>query len=252
MRVWARRIAVAATVLIAGSGIAVWDLAFRAPAPDQVPLPHELIAVESPVGLSLLSDREYMADYENLRHAFEPQSRRAYCGVASAVIVLNALRGSSFATQSNFFTDAASGVRSSLQVTFAGMSLGELAALLRAHGVDATAQYASDTTIEQFRAVARQNLAMPGDYLLVNYQRAALGQERIGHISPVAAYNAAADRLLILDVASYRYPPFWVPTEALWQAMNTIDDASGRTRGFVIVKARTAGPTASPDVARDR
>jgi hypothetical protein len=28
-----------------------------------------------------------------------------------------------------------------------------------------------------------------------------------------------------------------VSTEALWQAMNTIDDASGRTRGFIVVKA---------------
>jgi glutathione-S-conjugate glycine hydrolase len=237
MRVWTRRIAVAATLAIVGAGIAVWDLAFRAPAQDPLPLPPALIAAESPAGQSLLVDRAYLADYESLRRAFEPQSRRAYCGVASAVIVLNALRGSSAATQSNFFTDAASGVRNSLQVTFGGMSLGELAALLRAHGVDATAHYASNTTVDQFRTLASQNLATPGDYLLVNYQRAALGQEKIGHISPVAAYNAAADRFLLFDVASYHYPPVWVSTEALWQAMNTIDDASGRTRGFIVVKA---------------
>jgi hypothetical protein len=147
--------------------------------------------------------------------------------------------GPSSATQSNFFTDAASGIRNSLQVTFAGMSLAELAALLRAHGVDATAHYASDATLDQFRALARRNLATSGDYLLVNDQRAAPGQEQIGHISPVAAYNAAADRLLVLDVASY-YPPVWVSTAALWQAMNTIDDASGRTRGYVVVKAMPA------------
>jgi hypothetical protein len=44
----------------------------------------------------------------------------------------------------------------------------------------------------------------------VNYQRGALGQKESGHISPLAAYNAASDRFLILDVAAYKYPPVWV------------------------------------------
>jgi hypothetical protein len=46
--------------------------------------------------------------------------------------------------------------------------------------------------------------------MLVNYERAALGQAKTGHISPIAAYNAKADRLLVLDVATYKYPPVWV------------------------------------------
>ena len=44
----------------------------------------------------------------------------------------------------------------------------------------------------------------------MNYLRKAIGQERGGHISPLAAYDAKSDRFLILDVARYKYPPVWV------------------------------------------
>ena len=111
------------------------------------------------------------------------------------------------------------------------MTLAQLGELLRAHGVQVTVYYASDSGLDAFRSVALQNLATAGDFLLVNYQRDALGQGEIGHISPIAAYNVKTDRLLILDVASYRYPPVWVSTEVLWKAMNTVDPASGARAG---------------------
>ena len=81
-----------------------------------------------------------------------------------------------------------------------------------------------------------ENLRSDDDFLLVNYQRAELGQGEIGHISPVAAYHAASDRLLILDVATYKYPPVWASTEAVWSAMNTIDSSADRSRGFIVAR----------------
>jgi hypothetical protein len=63
-----------------------------------------------------------------------------------------------------------------------------------------------------------------------------IGQEKFGHISPLAAYDADSDRFLILDVSRYKYPPVWVETSALFAAMNTIDkDNDSKSRGFVIV-----------------
>jgi hypothetical protein len=115
--------------------------------------------------------------------------------------------------------------------------LAQLRDLLNAHGANATATYASDTTLDAFRELAKTNLKTSGDYLLVNYQRGALGQRPTGHISPLAAYNEASDRFLILDVAAYKYPPVWVKAEDLWSGMNAIDPSTGRTRGFVLVKA---------------
>jgi hypothetical protein len=236
-----RIVGVALVVLSTLAGVGVWNVAFHTPSPQLLPLPAGLIAAESPAGKEFLADKDFMADYKELTRNFESQSRPAYCGVATSVVVLNALRSSEpRLTQSTFFTDTASKVRGPLQVTFGGMSLSQLSDLLRAHGAEVTTYYASDTTPAAFRSLAQQNLRTSGDYLLVNYQRAVLGQKETGHISPIAAYNTAADRLLILDVAAYRYPPAWVSTEALWNAMNTVDTASGRTRGFVVVRGLAA------------
>jgi hypothetical protein len=74
--------------------------------------------------------------------------------------------------------------------------------------------------------------------VLVNYLRKTLGEETGGHISPLAAYDAKADRFLILDVARYKYPPVWVKTADMFGAMNTPDAANNnKTRGFVLVTA---------------
>jgi hypothetical protein len=227
----------ALSALLLLASIAIWDAAFRTPSPNLLPLADGLIPIASSSGQALLAEKRFIADYERLTQNFESQSRPAFCGVASSVVVLNALRSTGpRVTQSTFFTDAASKVRGSLQVTFAGMSLAQLGNLLRAHGLEVTLFYASDTPVDAFRSIARENLRTSGDFLLVNYQRAALGQGEIGHISPLAAYNAASDRSLILDVAAYKYPPVWVSAAALWNAMNTTDSSSDRTRGFIVVK----------------
>ena len=38
-----------------------------------------------------------------------------------------------------------------------------------------------------------------------------------------------------MDVARYKYPPFWVDADLLWQAMATPDTVSGRHRGYAII-----------------
>jgi hypothetical protein len=124
------------------------------------------------------------------------------------------------------------------------MSLVQLRDLLRAHGLDVRLVHASDSDVDAFRTLAVTNLETAGDFLLANYQRAKLGQERVGHISPIAAYHAASDRFLLLDVAAHKYPPVWVTTAALWSAMNTVDSSENRTRGFIIVSHGKAPKTA--------
>ena len=74
-------------------------------------------------------------------------------------------------------------------------------------------------------------------HLLVNFSRTTLSDDNTGggHFSPLAAYNRTADDLLLMDVARYKYPPFWVDAELLRQAMATTDTTSGRHRGFNVV-----------------
>lgn len=56
-------------------------------------------------------------------------------------------------------------------------------------------------------------------------------QTGTGHFSPIGGYHAEKDMALILDVARFKYPPHWVPLSLLWEAMDTVDDASGHRRG---------------------
>lgn len=203
------------------------------PKEQNLALPPTLISAETPDGMALLDTSEHKADFGALDEAYVAQDNISYCGVASGVAVLKALGIPS--SQSDFFTDAASKVRSRLQVTFGGMTLQQLDGLLAAHGLETRLVHGDDIDVDEFRSLLAQNLSKTGDYLLVNYQREDLGQGRSGHISPVGAYNADADRVLIMDTADFKYPHTWVPLELLHKALLEVDSASERPRGLLEV-----------------
>jgi hypothetical protein len=120
-----------------------------------------------------------------------------------------------------------------------GITLDQLGGLLAVQPVTVSVRHAADSGVEAFRREAREALAAPGQFVIVNYLRKAIGQERGGHISPLAAFDAESDRFLILDVARYKYPPVWVKTADLFAAMNTTDpDNENRTRGYVLVSRK--------------
>lgn len=221
---------VVAVTLFGGAGIAWWLLQ---PREEALGLPDGLIALSVPDGRRLLRDSEARVDYPLLSEHFETQALRSYCGVASSVTVLNALGRS--LDQSTFFDAGTAGPKSRFGVMFGGMTLAELAAFLTAHGASADVRYADAVSVAGFREAVRRNLRTRGDFMLVNYQREALGQRRVGHISPLAAYDQASDSVLILDTATYNYPATWVPLPRLHAAMAVTDATSGQARGFVEV-----------------
>lgn len=208
------------------------------PRDDPQTLPAALISAQSPEGAALLAAADSKADYEPLHAAFQRQEKGSWCGVASSVIALHALDVAPSLTQATFFDDAASAVRSELRVTFGGMHLDELGALLDAHGAATVVVHAANSDLDSFRRAAVGNLATTGNVMLVNYLRERLGQGDPGHISPIAAHDAASDRILVLDTAAYKWPATWVTTSDLFDAMNTTDPASGKTRGYVEVSVR--------------
>ena len=231
MRKPARVVAGLTGVLAVGLAVfAGWSLY---PHDDPRPLRAPLVAATSVRGQAMLAGAEASADYERLSRTFQAQSLASYCGVASSVAVLRALGKE--ATQADFFLNDAQGLRSRLKVTFGGMTLGELAVLLSAQGVRTSIHHADEFEVEQFRDVIETNLASTDDYLIVNYGREILGQGETGHISPVAAYDRETDSVLVMDTASNKYPPTWVPLALLVEAMRTADGASGRMRGYVEV-----------------
>ena len=206
-----------------------------------------LTPLAEPDGLELLSSSRQRADYGALAETFLTQANVAYCGVASSVMVLKSLavpapaaRGYGryrFWTQENLFSsDATRAVLPPEQVARRGMTLQQLQALLVSNGARAHAIHGSSLDLAAFRTLVMANQSNPHDRLLVNYLRSSMGQEGGGHISPVAAYHAPSDQVLILDVARYRYPSAWVPLPDLWRAMRTTDGDSGLSRGLVVVQ----------------
>ncbi|MFQ4144701.1 phytochelatin synthase family protein [Chlorogloeopsis sp. ULAP02] len=211
-----------------------------------IPVSSDLIDFTSSYGEKLLIESRSRQDFFPLSTQFLTQDNQAYCGVASSVMVLNALgipapeapeyKPYRIFTQENFFNNQATRkVIAPEVVARMGMTLEQLGKLLASHKVKTQVYHADDTTIEEFRKRAAENLKQPGNFILVNYLRKEIGQEKGGHISPIAAYHEQTDRFLILDVSRYKYPPIWVKTADLWRAMNTFDLVSSKTRGFVFV-----------------
>jgi glutathione gamma-glutamylcysteinyltransferase len=76
--------------------------------------------------------------------------------------------------------------------------------------------------------------------LVVSFSRAALSQTGDGHYSPVAAYHAATDSVLILDVARFKYPPYWVAVADLYRAMQPRDVVTKKSRAWFLIAASAA------------
>mmetsp|Transcript_5015 Transcript_5015/g.10317 ORF Transcript_5015/g.10317 Transcript_5015/m.10317 type:complete len:630 (+) Transcript_5015:68-1957(+) len=74
-----------------------------------------------------------------------------------------------------------------------------------------------------------------GYFLVTSFARYALHQTGDGHFSPIAAYHASTDSCLILDVARFKYIPYWVSVKDLYDAMIPKDSATGRSRGWVLM-----------------
>lgn len=231
-------------VLMLVAAGAFWQHYLRAPPAQTGLLPADMVSLQTAQGKRLLAESDARVDYPSLSAHFVGQSRRGYCGVASAVTTLNALYPAKPRwDQSTFFRSADFHVLAPLRHSVSGMSLRQFADALRAHGAHVAMTYASETEASAFRTLARRNLQSQGDYLLVNYQRAELGQEASGHISPIAAYHAGTDSVLVLDVAAHKYPPVWVPLESLWKAMQVpLNPETSRTRGFVEVSGLPRRP----------
>jgi hypothetical protein len=211
---------------------------------DTLPLSTGLIPLTSIQGENLLLESQTRADYFLLSNQFVTQINQAYCGVASSVMVLNALglpapespqyKPFKVFTQENFFVRVETNrVVSPEIVSKQGMTLAQLGGVLSSHGAKIKVYYGSDVDLERFRALVIENLSVRDKFVIVNYLRKTIGQERGGHISPIAAYNRRTDRFLILDVSRYKYPPVWVKAIDLWQAIRTMD--ANKTRGFVLV-----------------
>lgn len=214
-------------------------------AEGPLPLPATLLSLEQSDGQQRLRHSDYSQAYWPLADHFETQKNQAYCSVASSVVVLNALGvprpetllypDYPYFTQLEFFQTVPDRLATAEGVSREGMTLAQLASVLGEFPVRVESHPADSLTLEQFRDLLKGNLGHTDRFLLLNFNRRIIGEAGGGHWSPLGAYDAASDSVLILDVARYKYPPVWVPVEAAYQAALSEDSVSRKSRGILLV-----------------
>eukprot|EP00521_Asterionellopsis_glacialis_P011574 CAMPEP_0195306766 /NCGR_PEP_ID=MMETSP0707-20130614/37367_1 /TAXON_ID=33640 /ORGANISM="Asterionellopsis glacialis, Strain CCMP134" /LENGTH=537 /DNA_ID=CAMNT_0040370993 /DNA_START=87 /DNA_END=1700 /DNA_ORIENTATION=- len=80
--------------------------------------------------------------------------------------------------------------------------------------------------------------------LVVSFARSSLGQTGEGYFSPIAAYQEDTDSVLVMDVARFKYAPYWVAVKDLYNAMQPLDGITNRPRGWFLLYP----PSISPNI----
>jgi hypothetical protein len=162
------------------------------------------------------------------RASFEYQVNPMFCGPATAVNVLKSL-GIKKYQQSNVFDSSSI---SYFKALAAGLTLDEMATLVHdASGWKVTALH--DLTLAQFREHLKRSND-PTQRYTINFHRKPLWGYSAGHHSPIGGYLEKEDLVFVLDVYD-PFKPFLVSSERLFEAMNTVDDEAGKTRGLLLI-----------------
>lgn len=180
-----------------------------------------------------------MEGFFKLISYFQTQSEPAYCGLATLAMVLNALSidpGRKWKGPWRWFDESMLDCCEPLEkVKAKGISFGKVVCLAHCAGAKVEAFRTNQTSIDEFRKHVIACSTSDDCHVISSYNRATFKQTGTGHFSPIGGYHAGRDMALILDVARFKYPPHWVPLQLLWEAMDTVDDASGFRRGFMLI-----------------
>lgn len=232
-----------------------------------------LVPFASDEGLARLARATGKVDFPALANQFEAQSNIAFCGPTTATIVLNALLarskdlprdrsrlrpedsrylpGSLDLSVPRFTQESVIGkgrkTRAQVlgepvtingkQVRDGGYQLRQLDEMLRAHDLATRLVVVDDRKPdEEIRADLADNLKRADDYVIVNYKREAVGQRGGAHISPLGAYDAESDSVLVLDVNPASAGWVWMTTAILIKGMRTFDTVENR--GYILVQKR--------------
>lgn len=206
------------------------------------------ISLEQNEGINELLTSNYRTPFWRLVSFYETQKTNTFCGVASSVMILNALGiqrpqvaalgNHGFYTQDNYFTPSVNRIVQEKAVLKRGMHLEEVtAALATFSNVKVETIYTSTVSLSQFRSLLKQALQSPNTFVIANYLRNYVGQSGSGHYSPIGAYNEKTDRVLILDVSRYRYTAAWVQLKDLYKSTKIVSSGRIYSRGIVLVSS---------------
>ncbi len=220
------------------------------------PLPAPLVSLSSPEGKQIFREAMNEGNMESffaLSEQFITQSDPAFCSLSSLAMVLNALnydpkrvwKGSWRWVSEEMLQCEAPAVccHSLAKIKSNGMDFAEFVSLAACHNVQIQSWRAEssnpDKTSNLFefrKAIQKISSSDKAEsFMIVNFSRKFLGQTGDGHYSPIGGYHQQRDLVLIMDVARFKYPPYWVSLSSMWNSMRVKDDQTGLSRGYFIV-----------------
>jgi len=239
-------------------------------------LPEHLVALSAPEGQQALVRamvQQTAATYFILTQHWDNQSDPASCGVTTLRQVLNAAGMDPTAVRWKggwryYGSDSMVVCRcmDPVRIQRAGITLPEFVRLAHCHGLEGRSERPDavrtegknghTNTVVDFRNDVLQSLRttptapsddpediVPPTFLVVSFSRAVLQQTGDGHFSTVAAYDAETDSCLVLDVARFKYPPYWVSVDELFESMRPIDPVTKESRGWSLWHRAGPWPT---------
>ncbi|KDO60419.1 hypothetical protein CISIN_1g011156mg [Citrus sinensis] len=208
------------------------------------------IEFASPEGKQLFTEalgEGTMEGFFKLISYYQTQSEPAYCGLATLAVILNALAidpGRTWKGPWRWFDDTMLDCCKPLsKIKAEGITFGKVACLAYCNGAKVEAFRTNESSIDDFRRHVISCASSEDCHVISSYHRGVFKQTGSGHFSPIGGYHARKDLVLILDVARFKYPPHWVPLALLWEAMDTIDKATGHPRGFMIISRFHKAPS---------
>ena len=202
--------------------------------------------------------------YLSLSSCFNTQAEPAYCGLSTLSIILNSLRIDPqriWKTIWRWYSEDLLECCLNLEeVKVSGVTLEEFVCLAECNGAIASLvrPCESEKGFQEFvytlkrvctGGKEKKNKAEeigeedfdeenPEEFLAVSFSRPTLGQTGDGHFSPIAAFDQETNSALMFDTARFKYPPYWVPIDLLFQSMLPVDKFTGKSRGYIVLKAR--------------
>ena len=201
----------------------------------------------------------YAVPYLALSSCFNTQAEPAFCGLSTLAIILNSLRIDPqriWKTIWRWYSEELLGCCRPLEdVKLSGITLEEFVCLAECNGAITSLVRPCDCeqefkkfvqTVERICTGGRvkgnmlENLdeENPEEFMAISFSRKTLGQTGDGHFSPIAALDLDTNSVLMFDTARFKYPPYWVPIDLLFQSMLAIDKATEKSRGYIVLKAK--------------
>ncbi|KAJ3408225.1 hypothetical protein HDU80_006425 [Chytriomyces hyalinus] len=217
----------------------------------------------------------------NLAHQSEP----AFCGLGSLAIVLNALEidpNRPWKGAWRWYDETLLDCCAPLElIRTKGITFDEFACLAACNGLGVTAKRVADTqllsnspmpsfpslqptsnpttsidadhpiTRQEFIADLKRVCSDPdgSTQMVASFSRKTLHQTGDGHFSPIGCFHEESGQVLVMDVARFKYPSYFVHVDVLYDAMKPIDGVTGKSRGyFMLSKAHEADGAVAIDI----